>query len=318
MQLAGRTALVTGATVQLRGVDQTVPGNAGNLRLAAHQGTTLMARSDPFSVSSIPQNWSVSFNRLRTGADRGIVVNDSWESDSGVVADLDETEISEEVQNDPGTGIFASITLSTSGFLPGHWPWHVSMLAASAPQLAALLLLPALLRALPADATRAGTPLFSRGLDSQAAPASQGIRRVTLLAFAAGALLPDDEYRRERAFFAGGVGYNLGLGGGLLGAHALSPSVARARLVDLLGIAGGLATAGLYLSLADDPATRTTEGLAVLGAGAGLATGWILTSGMPKDTTTTTPPGAASAKPTFQPTLGAVRGGATLGLGGTL
>lgn len=117
----GATAsLVTGATVQLRGVDQTVPGNAGNLRLAAHQGTTLMARSDPFSVSSIPQNWSVSFNRLRTGADRGIVVNDSWESDSGVVADLDETEISEEVQNDPGTGIFASITLSTSGFLPGH------------------------------------------------------------------------------------------------------------------------------------------------------------------------------------------------------
>lgn len=133
-----------------------------------------------------------------------------------------------------------------------------------------------------------------------------------------GAMLPDDEYRRERAFLAGGAGYNLGLAGGILGAHSLSPSVARVRLVDLMGIAGGLASAGLYLSLADDPGTRTTEGLAVLGAGAGLATGWILTSGMPKDTTTTTPPGSASGTPTFQPTLGAVRGGATLGIGGSL
>jgi hypothetical protein len=136
----------------------------------------------------------------------------------------------------------------------------------------------------------------------------------------AGALLPDDEYRRERAFLAGGAGYNLGLAGGILGAHVVSPSVARVRLVDLLGIAGALASAGLYLSLANDPDTRTTEGLAVLGAGGGLAAGWLLTSGMPKDTTTTTPPGSASASgpSTFQPTLGAVRGGATLGIGGTL
>ncbi len=123
---AATASLVTGATVKLRGVDQTVPGNAGNLRLAAHQGATLMARSAGFSVAAIPQNWSISFNRLLTTAaphlhfDRGFVVNDRWESDSGVVADLDQTEISEEVENDPGTGIFASISLSTSGFLPGH------------------------------------------------------------------------------------------------------------------------------------------------------------------------------------------------------
>lgn len=129
-----------------------------------------------------------------------------------------------------------------------------------------------------------------------------------------GAVLPDDEFRRERAFLAGGAGYNLGLGGGILAAPIVSPSVARVRLVDLMGIAGGLASAGLYLSLSDTPGTRTTEGLAVLGAGSGLALGWLVTSGMPKDTTTTTPPGAA----TLQPTLGAVRGGATLGVGGTL
>jgi hypothetical protein len=139
-----------------------------------------------------------------------------------------------------------------------------------------------------------------------------------LTGLAAGALLPDDEYRRERAFLAGGAGYNLGLAGGLLGSHVVSPSVARVRLVDLLGIAGALATAGLYLSLASDPDTRATEGLAVLGAGGGLAAGWLLTSGMPRDTTTTTPPGSASGPATFQPTLGAVRGGATLGIGGTL
>lgn len=133
-----------------------------------------------------------------------------------------------------------------------------------------------------------------------------------------GAVLPDDEYRRERAFLAGGAGYNLGLAGGILAAPIVSPSVARVRLVDLLGIAGGLASAGLYLSLSDNPGPRSTEGFAVIGAGGGLALGWLVTSGMPKDTTTTTPPGSASATPTFQPTLGAVRGGATLGIGGTL
>lgn len=135
------------------------------------------------------------------------------------------------------------------------------------------------------------------------------------------ALLPDDEFRRERAFLAGGAGYNLGLAGGILGSRAVSPTVVRVRLVDLLGIAGGFATAGLYLSLANDADTRTTEGLAVLGAGGGLAAGWLLTAGMPKDTTTTTPPGAASRAPPpiqVQPMIGAVRGGATLGIGGTL
>ena len=116
---AATTTLLGSATVPLRGVDQTAPGNGGNLRLAAHQGTTLMARSAGFSVAAIPRNWSISFNSLRTGANRGVIVNDSWVSDSGVVADLNETEISEEVQSVATTGIFAGSTLSTSGFLPG-------------------------------------------------------------------------------------------------------------------------------------------------------------------------------------------------------
>jgi YNFM family putative membrane transporter len=76
-----------------------------------------------------------------------------------------------------------------AGFLPGDWPWNVTILVASAPQFATLLLLPALLRALPGDA-RGTAPLFSRGLDDGAAVAlSRSATRLTVLAFAAGVLL---------------------------------------------------------------------------------------------------------------------------------
>lgn len=79
-----------------------------------------------------------------------------------------------------------------AGFLPGHWPWNVTILAASVPQLLGLLLLPALLRAIPTDTGRgARLPLFSRGLDDDPAPSGAGRRlsRLTVLAFVAGALL---------------------------------------------------------------------------------------------------------------------------------
>jgi hypothetical protein len=127
----------------------------------------------------------------------------------------------------------------------------------------------------------------------------------------AGAVLPDDEHRRERAFLAGGMGLNAGLAGGLFFAGAISPSVARVRLVDLLGIAGGLATAGFYLSIASPVDVRLAEGLTALGAGAGLATGWIVTSGMPKDV-----PSKRSASTIVQPSLRAAPGGGTLGVSG--
>jgi MFS family permease len=79
-----------------------------------------------------------------------------------------------------------------AGFLPGHWPWNVTILLASVPQLLGLLLLPALMRAIPVDAgSSAGLPLFSRGLDGdEAAPGRGGpVSRLTVLAFIAGALL---------------------------------------------------------------------------------------------------------------------------------
>ena len=79
-----------------------------------------------------------------------------------------------------------------AGFLPGDWPWNVTILVAAVPQLLGLLLLPMLMRAIPVDAGGpAGLPLFSRGMDAEgpAPGAPRGVSRLTVLAFLAGALL---------------------------------------------------------------------------------------------------------------------------------
>jgi outer membrane protein OmpA-like peptidoglycan-associated protein len=120
------TVDVTASTaVNLRGTTQTTPGNAGNLHLVAEQGGGRLATSNAFSVSAIPQNFSITFNSLVTGARRGIRVNNHWESDSGVVADLDQAERSEQVEYGAGTGIFAGVTGVNSGYLPAHNPPRV-------------------------------------------------------------------------------------------------------------------------------------------------------------------------------------------------
>lgn len=136
-----------------------------------------------------------------------------------------------------------------------------------------------------------------------------------IVGLAAGALLPDDSYRQERAYLAAGAGYNAGLVGGLVLAGDVSPSVARVRIVDLLGAAGALATTGVYLSITESPELRLGEGLAAIGAATGLTVGWLATRGMAKELPKTSP-GPASAS--WRPTLGAVRGGATVGFGGEL
>jgi len=121
---ANSVDLAASATVQLRGVDQTAPGNAGGLRLVARQGPTLLASSSGFSVSSIPQNFSVSFHsQISTPTMRGLRVNNHWESDSGNVADLDEAERSEQVQYGAATGIWAGVVGgNNSGYLPANSP----------------------------------------------------------------------------------------------------------------------------------------------------------------------------------------------------
>jgi MFS family permease len=78
-----------------------------------------------------------------------------------------------------------------AGYLPRDWPWNMTMLVASAPQILGLALLPALLRALPPDAGRAGAPLFTRGLPDGDDPSRtrRPVSRLTVLAFVAGILL---------------------------------------------------------------------------------------------------------------------------------
>jgi hypothetical protein len=121
---ANSVDLDASATVQLCGVDQTDPGKAGGLRLVARQGPDVLASSAGFSVSSIPQNFSVTFHsQISTATMRGLRVNNHWESDSGNVADLDEAERSEQVEYGAATGIWASVVGgSNSGYLAADSP----------------------------------------------------------------------------------------------------------------------------------------------------------------------------------------------------
>lgn len=75
-----------------------------------------------------------------------------------------------------------------TGFLPPSWDWRVSLVVVSSPQLIALLLLPALLRALPVDLVVDRAPWFSRGHADQRSPRAEPPRwtRLTLLTFASG------------------------------------------------------------------------------------------------------------------------------------
>jgi hypothetical protein len=116
-------ALTGTQTVKLSGVNQTDPGKAGNLKLIARQHGTLLAETNGFSVSSIPQNMSSTFNSLITGPRRGILVDLDWQSDSTVKADLDKAEQSERIELTPGTGIFAgTLSPTTSCYLSSTSP----------------------------------------------------------------------------------------------------------------------------------------------------------------------------------------------------
>ncbi|MGL4599206.1 MAG: hypothetical protein ACRCYO_16920 [Bacteroidia bacterium] len=128
VEIRGRNEIRLGSgthRVNLKGVTQTSPGNGNNLRVQAFDGTTLLATSNTFSVSSIPQNWRCTLlRRLDDPADPtsavGFVVQDRWNSDSGVVADLNEAQISERIESVGGTGPFAAIRNVNSGYLPAN------------------------------------------------------------------------------------------------------------------------------------------------------------------------------------------------------
>ena len=117
---ANTKSLKASAKVKLRGKVQTDPGKGGALKLVARQGGSQVATSAGFSVSAIPQNYTDTFVRLVTGPARGFVVQDGWESDSGRFKDLDQTEISEQVEVTLATGCFTGLGKKNSGYLPGN------------------------------------------------------------------------------------------------------------------------------------------------------------------------------------------------------
>jgi hypothetical protein len=116
--------------INLQGDVQTVPGNAGNLRLVATQAGARLAVSNGFSISAIPQN--LSFNGSSEikndqpsttipGAQerkRGFVVDYIWESDSNNLTDLGLTDQCERVEVASATGVFAGTVPNTKGCSP--------------------------------------------------------------------------------------------------------------------------------------------------------------------------------------------------------
>ncbi|MFL6211724.1 MAG: hypothetical protein ACJ74W_22950 [Pyrinomonadaceae bacterium] len=98
-------------TVKLKGTVQTAAtsapggGNAGNLKLVAKVRGASAVQSAGFSVAAIPQNYTEALVGpvTRPGV-YGLIVQDGWESDSGVINDLDQVDLSEQVQVDTEHG----------------------------------------------------------------------------------------------------------------------------------------------------------------------------------------------------------------------
>jgi hypothetical protein len=113
------------ATVKLKGGTQTTPGNAGKLKLVAHQNATRLAESNAFSVAAYPKEIGFKFNRIMrnepfpgvAGKFWGAAYDLTFVSDSGVNADCDKTKISENILVDSATGIYSSVSPTTSNFL---------------------------------------------------------------------------------------------------------------------------------------------------------------------------------------------------------
>jgi hypothetical protein len=99
-----------------------------------------------------------------------------------------------------------------------------------------------------------------------------------------------------------------------LASHS-SPSISRVRYVDLGGVLGGLAAGSLYIAI-DQRAAYPQAGFAAatVGTVAGLAIALAATSGMPSEKPRSGPSNVAGFLPTILP----ARGGAELGVAGSL
>ncbi len=112
----------------------------------------------------------------------------------------------------------------------------------------------------------------------------------------------------DHELLAMALGLNAGAIVGVLTANEVSPSVARMRFVDLGGIAGGIASAGLFVALQNgvhDNDLHAFGAVTGLGVGAGLALAWYLTRHMPVDR----PEAKTSWVGDLTPGFSALRGG---------
>jgi hypothetical protein len=136
---------------------------------------------------------------------------------------------------------------------------------------------------------------------------------------ATAAFVEEDEQQDETALLAAAIALNAGAIGGAFAAGPVSPTIARVRFLDLGGIAGGLTFGGLYVAGAD----RNADGQGFFGATAagiatGLVTAWFATRNMTLDRFEPKSDAESADALVVRPSLSPVRGGAVLGLAGSL
>jgi hypothetical protein len=102
--------ITSAGTVNLsspNGTTQTVPGNAGQLTFTVVAHGVNAVQSYGFSVAAMPIKFSESFASDVTGNGQlGLSAKVVWDSDSGVIGDLNDVQFLEQIITDPGTGIF--------------------------------------------------------------------------------------------------------------------------------------------------------------------------------------------------------------------
>jgi hypothetical protein len=100
---------------------QTRHGKSDGLKLVAYQGDVKLAASNPFSIASIPQNWSDKHFCDGNPDDPlfiGFSVIDSVESDSGYLFDLNKVDVSEKVETTYHDLYFKKIKNKNSDYYP--------------------------------------------------------------------------------------------------------------------------------------------------------------------------------------------------------
>jgi len=94
----------------------------------------------------------------------------------------------------------------------------------------------------------------------------------------------EEEDSAETPFYVSSIAIPFGAMLGVGTARHVAPSVARARLLDLGGVAGGLLAGGLYLAAADsDVDGHAMAGTTAAGVAGGLVGAWLLTQSMAPD-----------------------------------